>query len=116
MENRHGPCLDKNCSWCCNPVKINQKAIIEGTFEMPKDKEGNDLWTKIDELLAPETDLEKTRIQTFDCKNLDKETGKCIDYENRPAICKNTSCIKDQTGNIDEQHKKVVEAPLFRMK
>jgi hypothetical protein len=22
MENKYGPCLEKNCAWCCNPVKL----------------------------------------------------------------------------------------------
>lgn len=38
MKNfgRHAPCTDKNCSICCNPVNINQRAIING-LELPKD-------------------------------------------------------------------------------
>lgn len=116
MENNHGPCLDKNCSWCCNPVKINQKVVSAGDFEIPKDKDGNYLWKKRDEVLAPLGSFETTRIQTFDCKNFDRKNGKCLDYENRPEVCKNTSCIKDKTGDIDEQHKAVVDAPLFRVK
>ncbi len=49
---------DKNCSICCNPVKINQRAIING-LELPKDKYGNGLWKSRGEIIAPEDKLEK---------------------------------------------------------
>ena len=30
MENpsNHAPCTDKNCGFCCDPVKINKRRII----------------------------------------------------------------------------------------
>ena len=77
--NNHGPCLDKSCSFCCNPVKINQKAINSG-FEIPKDKNGENLWVATGEVLAPETKIDTDRVVTFDCKNYDKSTGMCLDY------------------------------------
>ncbi len=117
MENfiNHAPCTDKNCSFCCNPVKINKKAIVNG-LELPKGEDGNSLWKERGEIIAPEEAIEKVKIVTFDCVNYDKDTGKCLDYENRPEICRNTTCIKDQTGDIDEQHKKATEVKFIKIK
>lgn len=117
MKNfgRHAPCTDKNCSICCNPVKMNQRAIING-LELPKDKEGNDLWKSRGEIIAPEDRVEKVRIATFDCVNYDKDTGKCLDYENRPDICKDTTCVHDENGDVDEQHKKATKIKFVKLK
>ncbi len=106
-SEKHAPCTDKNCSFCCDPVKIDKKAIISG-LELPKDKNGGDLWTPTGNILIPEDKIDTDRVVTFDCKNFDEKTGKCLDYEDRPEICKNTSCIKDEDGDIDEQHRKAI--------
>ena len=113
--NNHAPCLDKNCSICCNPVKINRKAVNSG-FPIPKDENGNEIWKQREELLAPEDRIDTDRVSTFDCINYDKEKGQCLNYEKRPAICRNTSCITDQSGNIDEQHKKATEVKFIKIK
>lgn len=114
MEN-HGPCLEKNCGYCCDPVKINAKA----NFDLPVDKEGLSLWTKREEILIPVTKIDTDRVITYDCKNFDTTTKKCLDHENRPEICRSASCISDPGGNIDEQHRKVIETkfiPIIPMK
>lgn len=113
--NKHAPCTDKNCSICCNPVKVNQKAIING-LELPKDKYGNNLWKDRGEILAPEDKIEKVRVITFDCVNYDNVTGKCLDYENRPDICRGTTCIKDKNGDIEEQYKRETEVKFIKLK
>ena len=117
MENfgKHAPCTDKNCGFCCDPVKINKKAIING-FDLPKDKNGNELWEATGDVLAPEHRIETDRVVTFACKNFDKETNKCLDYENRPEVCRDTTCIKDKKGNIDEQHKIATEIKFVKIK
>lgn len=113
--NKHAPCTDKNCSFCCNPVKINKRAIING-LELPKDKNGNDIWKEREEILVPEDMIEKVKIVTFDCLNYDKDTGKCLDYENRPDLCRGTTCIKDELGDIDKQHKEFTEIKFVKIK
>ena len=101
VEHR-SPCLDKNCSWCCDPVKIPRFELDQ----IPKDREGKNLWTKRPELLVPE-DSEQ-RLETYDCKNHNPETGKCMDYENRPDICKNTHCVNPNSPeSADAQHQKL---------
>ncbi len=117
MENfsKHAPCLDKNCSFCCDPVKINQKAIQSG-FKSPTDKDGNKIWQKTGVVIAPEERIDTDRVVTFDCINYDKESGKCLDYENRPEICKNTTCIKNDNESIDQQHKRMTEVKFVKMK
>ena len=115
--NRHAPCEDKNCSFCCNPVKIHQRRIING-LELPKDKEGKELWIKRDEIFVPEDshDYKHDRYLTFDCINFDKETGKCLDYGNRPDVCKNTTCINSEKGDLDKQHKEFSEINFMKIK
>ena len=107
--NNHGPCLDKNCGYCCDPVKVNAKVKID----IPKDGHGADLWVKRDEVLIPELRVDTDRIVTYDCKNFDPITRKCLDHEGRPDICRTASCISDPHGNIDEQHKKVIETKFI---
>lgn len=113
--NKHAPCIDKDCSFCCDPVKINQRAIISG-FESPKDKNGNKIWKETGELFAPENRIDTDRVATFDCVNYDKINGRCLDYENRPTICRNTTCISDDSADIDEQHKKATELKFIKLR
>lgn len=113
--NKHAPCLDKNCSFCCSPVKINQRVIRSG-FNSPLDKNGNKIWKETGDILAPVENFEKVKVITFDCINYDKENGKCLDYENRPEICRNTTCIRDENGDIDEQHKQMTEVKFIKIK
>lgn len=103
MEN-HAPCLDKNCGYCCEPVKVN----VRNHGDLPKDKQGNDIFIPRNEILVPESRPDTDKVKTFDCKNFDSITKKCLDHENRPDICRNATCISEPNGNIDEQHKKVI--------
>ena len=114
-SNKHAPCLEKNCSFCCDPVKINQR-VIQAGFKSPVDKDGIPIWKETGEILAPEEKIDTDRIATFTCINYDKKMGTCLDYENRPQICRNTSCVVDANGDIDEQHKKVTEVTFIKLR
>ena len=50
MENKPGPCLEKSCSFCCNPVKV---ARFFPEKRIPVDKNGKKIWEKREELLIP---------------------------------------------------------------
>ncbi len=105
--NKHGPCKDKKCSFCCNPIAINHRAVIAlGEDNLPKDKDGNPLFTNKKEFLFSKDNPDTEKFQTFECKNFDKDTGLCKDYENRPDLCRNTSCIdsNQKEKSEDEQH------------
>ena len=108
------PCLEKKCSICCNPVKVSQNFPED---KLPKDKGGKDIWKFNNELLAPEDEIDTTRLRAYECKYYNKKTGKCDEYENRPEICRNTSCI-DKKSNLssDEQHKQFVSEKFASIK
>lgn len=113
MKNRPGPCQDKQCSWCCDPVKLRYGFPEK---QIPKDKDGDPLWVKRPEILIPKTAPDTDRIETFDCKNFEPETGLCADYDNRPDICRNSSCIKETSSeDPDEQHRKTVEEEFYKI-
>jgi Fe-S-cluster containining protein len=113
--NKHAPCLDKNCSFCCDPVKINQRAAQSG-FKSPSDKSGNKIWKETGEVLTPIEKIDTDRVITFECVNLDKESGKCLDYENRPEICSNTTCIRNESEDVDSQHRRMTEIKFVKIK
>ena len=113
IKEKHGPCTDKNCSECCNPVKTKRFMPPE---LIPKDKDGNDLWKKRRELLVP-VDNPEEKLETYDCKNFDRKTGKCLDYENRPNICRGSGCIDpDSSESKENQFKKLSEKKFFKIK
>jgi Fe-S-cluster containining protein len=114
MIKKSEPCLEKNCSWCCNPVKI-VKFFPES--KIPINKKGEKIWKKRNEILIPENEIDTVRLEAYDCDNFDNEIGKCKDYENRPEVCKNTSCIKDELEEgVDEQHKKFINQKFITIK
>ncbi len=112
MEKVHSPCLELNCSHCCDPVKIESRRSFD--MELPKDKEGKDIWIKRQEVLKPENNPEVS-ITTYDCKNFDIVTGLCLDHENRPNICRNTTCITDETGDLVAQQKKMANEKFIKI-
>lgn len=113
MKNLVHVCIEKKCSYCCNPVKV------EVTFpkeKIPLDKKGKPLWEEKN-LLTSEECPDGIKIKTFRCKNFNKETGLCDDYENRPEICRNTSCIKEGSNkSMDEQHKETLDEKFILIK
>lgn len=67
------------------------------------------------EIIAPEESWEVDKLKTFNCIEHDKETGLCKNYDNRPDICRATSCInEDSQESIDEQHKKIINSKFFK--
>lgn len=84
---------------------------------MPKDKDGNPLRIAKDELRAPEIDIDTKRIQIYECLLYDKDKKICSDHENRPNICRNTSCVdKDSDATIDKQHERYTKINFIKMK
>ena len=89
-------CLLHECSACCNPVKIDYRKFICAEA---------DLLPFIDrgEMLVPERNTDSIRLRSYNCMYLDQETGLCSDYFNRPAICRNTSCLAFYTADRKKQ-------------
>lgn len=113
-KEKFGPCEEKNCSYCCDPVKVPQGFLEE---KIPVDKKGEKIWKKIDKLLIPESCPDTDVLKIYKCINYNKKTGKCMDYENRPKICRNTTCIDNNSKeSIDEQHKNVASEEFFEVK
>lgn len=102
-EKHETPCIKHNCSICCHPVKFRYG------FKQNKKDELNSLpFRDRDEIVAPESSIEKTRLETYDCENYDEATGLCKDYENRPQICRDTKCEAFDTEDETEQ-KRIIE-------
>lgn len=108
-KNNIGPCTEKQCGWCCDPVRVNLKYTNIEEVEKKIATNGKKLWEKREEMLIPEVHPDTVRLSTYDCNNFDKESKQCLDYENRPKICKNTSCINSTEKTVDQQHKEQVE-------
>jgi len=89
------PCIEENCSECCDPVKV---AAMFPEEQVPVNKKGGKIWKETGEILIPEKHIDTIRLKTYKCVNYDKKTGKCLDYENRPQICKNTNCSEEEAG------------------
>jgi Fe-S-cluster containining protein len=114
MKEKSGPCIEKKCSDCCDPVKVHQ------TFpdaKIPVDEKGEKIWKGRDEVVIPESGIDHVKLKTFDCEKLDKETGLCKDYENRPDICRNSSCISPESSeSIDAQHTRHISEKYITIK
>jgi Fe-S-cluster containining protein len=114
MKEKFGPCIEKNCSVCCNPVKVARFFPEE---KIPKDADGNNLWQKRNELLIPQNQSTEDRLEAYDCKNFNTKSGLCNDYENRPSICRNTGCIDpNSTEPNEEQFKKAQGKDFVKIK
>ena len=94
MKEKFGPCIEKHCSWCCDPVKVPKDFPND---KIPANEKGEKIWIDRNEIIAPEETWEKEKIKTFDCINYNKETGLCDNYEKRPDICRATSCIDESS-------------------
>ena len=81
-----------------------------------QDINGEDLFLKRVEVLLPEEKIETSKVFTYDCKNFDKDSGLCNDYENRPEICRNSTCIDPKSKvDVDEHHKNVTEQKFIKI-
>lgn len=114
MENKFGPCLEKKCSWCCNPVKVSRFFPEE---KVPKDEQGNKLWQRREkELLISEEHPDTIKLKTYNCEYYDKISGKCLNYEKRPRICRNASCVEPGSKkSVDEQHAQIVNEKFIEL-
>ena len=114
MKEKLGPCIDKKCSKCCDPVKVHRFFPDE---KIPRDSDGKPLWAKRRELLVPDSNPDGQKIETYDCKHFDPMTGKCQDYEHRPDICKNSGCVNpDSSEPEEEQFKKLADQKFIKVK
>lgn len=77
-------CLLFGCSMCCNPVKISSKRIISSKDNLP--------FIELDGLLVLEAHPDTVRLKHYRCTKFNPVTGLCTDYQNRPNICRNTTC------------------------
>lgn len=118
MENKHRPCLKKNCAWCCNPVKIaySKRNGFCGN-DLKKALNHRDIWKETGEIFVSENHPETIQVKTFRCDNFDEENNKCKDYENRPDICRNTTCLKNEScESEDEQRKKFINEKFLKIR
>jgi len=112
MKEKYGPCFEKKCSWCCNPVKVHR---FFPESKIPTNKKGEKIWEP-DGLLATEC-VDGEKLEAYKCKNYNKKTGLCKEYEDRPDICRNTSCVDEKSDeSIDEQHNKMVKQKFIPIK
>lgn len=93
MEN---VCLKYGCSDCCSPVKLRGYAVVE------LEKIGKP-FVNTGEIYIPESRPDTVRLRTFKCLNFNEKSGRCLDYENRPEICRNTKCGAFHTSNYEQQ-------------
>lgn len=114
IENKKSPCLEENCSWCCDPVKIESRFKVMAS-ELPKDKNNKTIFQDTYEVWVPEKNPDSGRLRIFTCNNYNKDTGKCENYENRPNLCRNTSCVDPKLNeSISKQRKKLTETKFFK--
>jgi Fe-S-cluster containining protein len=110
----NGPCIEKGCSWCCNPVKVSRHFPDE---KIPRDEKGEPIWTKNDELLAPESSPDSVKLKSFKCLRFDEKSGLCLEYEKRPEICRASGCVDEESEDDPElQHRKTVQEKFFKIK
>ena len=105
------PCIEYNCSWCCDPIKVHPWTKI------PKSKTWEDLRQLLDEIRIPKKHPDTVKLLTYKCSLYNALKKLCDDYENRPEICKNTSCI-NIGSNIDEeeQYKNTILEEFYKVK
>ncbi|MFH1079691.1 MAG: YkgJ family cysteine cluster protein [Pseudomonadota bacterium] len=114
VETKFGPCIEKNCAYCCNPVKVFRFFPDD---KIPTDEEGKKIWKEREETFIPKSYIDKVRLKTYDCIYFDKSTGKCIQYDKRPEICRKVSCIDENCfATIDEQHQKILDSEFIVVK
>jgi len=99
------PCLKFGCSECCKPVKMRKgfkQHVGDKIKDLPFDERG--------EIWIPENHPDTVKIETYNCRLHDEKTGKCLDYENRPEICRNTTCAAFDTNDKNEQRQAIEDA------
>jgi len=110
MSLNKSPCIEKQCSRCCDSVKVYKWTPI------PKDEYWNDLWENINEVRIPEKHPDTVRLEVYNCLWYDKDQKKCKEYSKRPEICNKTNCIDwDKNISIDKQHKEMIEQGFIKI-
>lgn len=113
-NNNPGPCIKKECSFCCDPVKVGRFFPED---KIPANEQGEKIWKERTELLIPEDEIDETRLKSYDCINLDKLTGKCKEYKKRPPICRRASCIRrNSKESVDKQYEKTTKRKFIVIK
>ena len=111
VESKFGPCIEKKCSYCCDPVKVFRFFPDD---KIPTNERGEKIWKEREEIFVPKRYIDKVKLRTYDCIYFDKSTGKCILYEKRPAICRKASCIDGNIlETIDEQYQKIIDSEFL---
>lgn len=102
-------CLKYNCNICCNPVKVHKFFDEE---KIPK------IWKPRNKLLIPLNAIGIIELKVYDCVLFNKDTWLCNNYNNRPDICKITTCIKDplKQKDMDSYIKKIKEQIFISIK
>lgn len=109
---KFGPCIENNCSACCNPVKVNRFFPDD---RIPTDEKGEKIWSN--PRIAVPADNPDMKLKAYDCSKFDKSTGKCTDHGNHPEICRNTSCIEEGSPlSIDEQYHQTADKKFIEIK
>lgn len=60
-------------------------------------------------------DYASSKSVSINCVNFDPETKMCLDHENRPDLCRNSTCISDPSDSLDEQYKKVTTEKFIKI-
>ena len=59
VDAKFGPCVDKNCSYCCDPVKVSRFFPDD---KIPTDLNGEKIWKERDEMYIPTDFVDKVRL------------------------------------------------------
>jgi len=109
---KFGPCLEKKCSACCEPVRVRRFFPDE---KIPEDENGQKIWTNPRIIVS--ADNPDKKLKAFDCNKLNKDIGKCSDYGKHPEICKNSSCIVEGSSvSVDEQYRRNIDEKFIEIK
>ena len=103
------PCLDNRCGWCCNPVKVyfwTAVPIINWQY----------IWEKINEIWLPKKYIDTVKLEIYKCLWYDSESKLCKFYDDRPDICRNTSCIDNIHEDVVTQYEKVISQEFLKIK
>jgi len=85
--------------------------------KVPKDENGNPIWIKNNELLASENHPDSARLQSYKCLKFDEKSGRCLEYEKRPDICRTSGCVDENSDEDPEiQFERASKEKFYRIK
>lgn len=81
--NRHLPVLTRCTGHCCRKIVIpvSPKQLVENQDRYIDGKQ-------LAHMLEYQGENDKEGFYDYTCKNWDSNTGDCMDYENRPDMCR----------------------------